>query len=79
MDGSCERVRVVAINVCAPDGAARADLLALLFGEVEAWDADGQGAVLLALVAWYRERCGCVGQLGGEGGRRSGGLEDGRV
>lgn len=51
MDGDCDYVRVVCVDFAAPEGAARADFLALGFLEVEARNADGVGAVCLAVKA----------------------------
>lgn len=40
VDGGGEGIGVVAVDVCAPEGATGADLFALGFAEVEAGDAD---------------------------------------
>lgn len=64
VNSSSQRIRIISINIRTPHGTSRAHLFALGFREVEAWDADCEGAVLLAFTAGNDEGCCCVGEFG---------------
>ena len=80
MDGGRDGIGIVGVDVAAPEGTTATDLFAFLALQVQAGDADGEGAVFLAGEAGERSRGGDVAELGafvGSVGRRGG--DDGCV
>ena len=64
MNCGCQGIRVVRVHLSAPNSAAKADLLAFLFRQIEPGNTDRHGAVFLTLAAWDGERRGSIDASG---------------